>query len=183
MIAQQRQVRSVSAARCTDLLSAKENPDSCNVRRCQKNCDKLLHCQTIDRGAPWALYPAIKRLPKLRPAVPAPSFAMVRSGKSRAKRSGSRPRADSLQPLCRSLVDRRASCSPNRPKAGRRNCGGRAGCLQIGRRAAPGRRLSVRRGKCPVLRIADESADMAISTRITLRVISCSNCVRRYRSR
>jgi hypothetical protein len=145
MIAQQRQVRSVSAARCTDLLSAKENPDSCNVRRCQKNCDRLLHCQTIDRGAPWALYPAIKRLPKLRPAVPAPSFAMVRSGKSRAKRSGSRPRADSLQPLCRSLVDRRASCSPNRPKAGRRNCGGRASCLQGGARQTalgPAREMS-----------------------------------------
>ena len=56
-----RQVRSVSAARCTDFLSAKENPDSRNVRRCQKNCDKLLHYLTIDRRAPWSLYPAIKR--------------------------------------------------------------------------------------------------------------------------
>ncbi len=46
---------------CADLLSAKENPDSCNVRLSQKSCDKLLHCHTTDRGAPCAFYPAIKR--------------------------------------------------------------------------------------------------------------------------
>ena len=46
---------------CADFLSAKENPDSCNVRLSQKNCDKLLHCHTTDRGAPCAFYPAIKR--------------------------------------------------------------------------------------------------------------------------
>jgi hypothetical protein len=59
--AQQRQVRSASAAHCTDLLSTKQNPDSCNVRRCQENCDKSLRCHTTDRRAPWVLYPAIKR--------------------------------------------------------------------------------------------------------------------------
>ena len=48
-------------AHCADLLSAKENPDSCNVRRCRKNCDKSLHCHTTDRGAPCAFYPAIRR--------------------------------------------------------------------------------------------------------------------------
>ena len=50
-----------SAAHCTDPLSAKENPDTCNVRRCQKSCDKSLHCLTTDRGAPCAFYLAIKR--------------------------------------------------------------------------------------------------------------------------
>jgi hypothetical protein len=51
-IAQQRQVGSASATHCTDLLCANENLAFCNVRRCQKNCDKLLHWLTIDRGAP-----------------------------------------------------------------------------------------------------------------------------------
>jgi len=51
----------VSATHCADLLSAKENPDSCNVRRCQKSCYKSLRCHTTDRGAPCAFYPALKR--------------------------------------------------------------------------------------------------------------------------
>ena len=46
---------------CADLLSAKENLDSCNVRRCLKSCDKSLHCHTTDRGAPCAFYPAGSR--------------------------------------------------------------------------------------------------------------------------
>lgn len=53
--------RAASLAHCADMLSAKENPNSCKVRPCQKSCDKSLHSHTIDRGAPWALYPAIKR--------------------------------------------------------------------------------------------------------------------------
>jgi hypothetical protein len=51
----------VQATHCADLLTARENLRCCNVRRCQENCDKLLHWLTTDRGAPWALYPAIKR--------------------------------------------------------------------------------------------------------------------------
>jgi hypothetical protein len=53
--------RAASLAHCADLLSTKEDLAFCNVRRCQKNCDKVLHYLTIDRGAPWSLYPAIKR--------------------------------------------------------------------------------------------------------------------------
>ena len=40
------------------LLSAKEDLAFCNVRRCQKNCDKVLPYLTIDRGPPLALYPS-----------------------------------------------------------------------------------------------------------------------------
>ncbi len=83
------QVRSVSAAHCTDFLSAKENPDSCNVRRCQKNCDKLLHYLTIDRRAPWSLYPAIKRSmvcasPILRHPSPSRHRTNTRTSRTRA---------------------------------------------------------------------------------------------------
>ena len=68
----------------------------CNVRRCQKNCDKPLHYLTIDRRAPLALYPAVKRsVVGASPALRYPS--KLRSGKSQAKRPGSRLRADSLQ--------------------------------------------------------------------------------------
>jgi hypothetical protein len=52
---------SASAPHCTNLSSAKENMVSRKVRPCQKSCDKSLRCHTIDRGAPCALYPAIKR--------------------------------------------------------------------------------------------------------------------------
>ena len=53
--------RAASLAHCADMLSAKENPNSCKVRPCQKSCDKSLPCHTIDRSAPWSFYPAIKR--------------------------------------------------------------------------------------------------------------------------
>jgi len=53
--------RAASLAHCADPLSTKEDLAFCNVRRCQKNCDKVLHYLTIDRGAPWSLYPAVKR--------------------------------------------------------------------------------------------------------------------------
>jgi hypothetical protein len=46
------------------------------------------------------------------------------------------------------------SCSPNRPKSGRRSCGGR---LQIGRRKTTGTRLSGRTWSCPVLDSGRES--------------------------
>jgi hypothetical protein len=89
--------RAASLAHCADMLSAKENPNSCKVRPCQKSCDKSLHCHTIDRGAPWALYPAIKRSvvcasPVLRypspncdrrkdkPTVPAVNSEQIRCG-------------------------------------------------------------------------------------------------------
>jgi hypothetical protein len=43
------------------MLSAMKNSDFRKVRPCQKSCNKPLHCHTTDRGAPCALYPAIKR--------------------------------------------------------------------------------------------------------------------------
>jgi hypothetical protein len=95
--------RAASLAHCADMLSAKENPYSCKARPCQKSCDNSLHCHTIDRDAPWSLYPAIKRSVVCASPVLALSFAKLRSGKSQAKRPGSRPRADSLHSLCRSL--------------------------------------------------------------------------------
>ena len=96
-----RQVRSTSATHCTDLLSAKEDLVSCNVRRCQKNCDKLLHCQTIDREAPWSLYPAIKRsMSRASPVLrnSSPNCDEAKNGKSI-------PRADSLLLWCRRYAD------------------------------------------------------------------------------
>ena len=44
------------------------------------------------------------------------------------------------------LATARASCSPDRPRPGRRSCGGCACCLQIERRKATSRRVSVGRG-------------------------------------
>lgn len=133
MIAQQRDVRSVSAAHCTDPLSAKENPGSCNVRRCQKNCDKLLHCLTIDRGAPWSLYPAIKR--SVVCASPLLRYPSPNCDQAKARRSAQA--ADFVQTHCSRYADHgsvaRASCSPNRPRQGCRSRGRRTGCSQIRR--------------------------------------------------
>jgi hypothetical protein len=52
---------SVPTTHCADLLTARENLRCCNVRSCQKKCDKALYYLTTDRGAPCALYPAIVR--------------------------------------------------------------------------------------------------------------------------
>jgi hypothetical protein len=57
----QRQVGAAPLPHCADMLSALENSDSRKVRPCQKSCNKPLHRHTTDRGAPCALYPAIKR--------------------------------------------------------------------------------------------------------------------------
>ena len=74
--------RAASLAHCADMLSAKENPNSCKVRPCQKSCDKSLHCHTIDRGAPWALYPAIKRSMSRASPVPRDSSTSCDQAKS-----------------------------------------------------------------------------------------------------
>ena len=89
--------RAASLAHCADLLSTKEDLAFCNVRRCQKNCDKVLHYLTIDRGAPWSLYPAIKRSGVCAPPVlryPSPNrhpiktrTSMTRAGFARIWRS------------------------------------------------------------------------------------------------
>jgi hypothetical protein len=81
--------RAASLAHCADRLSTKENPNSCKVRPCQKSCDKSLHCHTIDRGAPWALYPAIKRSivcasPVLRYPSPSRHRTKTRTSRTRA---------------------------------------------------------------------------------------------------
>jgi hypothetical protein len=46
---------------CADMLSAMENSDFRKVLPGQKSCNKPLHRHTTDRGAPCALYPAVKR--------------------------------------------------------------------------------------------------------------------------
>jgi hypothetical protein len=69
----------------------------------------------------------------LRLAGPALSFAKLRSGKSQAKRPGSRLRADSLQSLCRPLGRSPRVMFGNRPRQGCRSRGCRTGCSQIRR--------------------------------------------------
>jgi hypothetical protein len=59
--ARQRQVGAAPLPHCADTLSAMENSDFRKVRPCPESCDKPLQCHTTDRGAPCALYPAIKR--------------------------------------------------------------------------------------------------------------------------
>jgi hypothetical protein len=85
--------RAAPLAHCADMLSAKENPDPCKVRPCQKSCDKSLHCHAIDRSAPWALYPAIKR--SMSRASPFPRRPSPNC--DRAKRQFSTPAADSVR--------------------------------------------------------------------------------------
>jgi hypothetical protein len=81
----------VPATHRADLLTARENLRCCNVRRCQENCDKLLHWLTTDRGATLRLYPAIKRSivcasPVLR--YPSPNRHRTKTRTSR-RRAGS----------------------------------------------------------------------------------------------
>src|SRR5579863_3073716 len=65
---------SAPTTHCADLLTARENLRCCNVRSCQKKCDKALYYLTTDRGAPCAFYPAIKRsvvcAPRVSPEPP-----------------------------------------------------------------------------------------------------------------
>jgi hypothetical protein len=94
----QRQVGAAPLPRCADMLSAMENLVFRKVRLCQKSCNKPLHRHTTDRGAPCALYPALKRLvvcasPVLRypspncdrrkdkPTAPAVNFEQIRCGR------------------------------------------------------------------------------------------------------
>lgn len=69
----------------------------------------------------------------LRLAGPALSLAKLRSGKSQAKRPGSRLRADSLQSFCRPLGRSPRVMFGNRPRQGCRSRGCRTGCSQIRR--------------------------------------------------
>src|SRR5258706_16047666 len=43
---------SVPTTHCADLLTVRENLRCCNVRSCQKKCDKALYYLTTGRGAP-----------------------------------------------------------------------------------------------------------------------------------
>jgi hypothetical protein len=84
----QPQVGAASRPRCADMLSAMENSDFRKVRPCQKSCSKPLHRHTTDRGAPWALYPAVKRSvvcasPVLR--YPSPNRHRTKTGTSRTR--------------------------------------------------------------------------------------------------
>jgi hypothetical protein len=105
---QDAKLRSVPATHCADLLTARENLRCCNVRSYQKECDKALCYLTTDRGAPCALYPAIKRSvvctsTVLRYPLPPPS------DKNKDKQDANRFRLDSAQLICRFFVDRRCS--------------------------------------------------------------------------
>ena len=128
--------------------------------RCQKNCDKVLHYLTIDRGAPCVALSCYQAVGGLRLAGPALSFAKLRSGKSQAKRPGSRLRTDSLQSLCRPL-----GRSPGRDvrQIDRGKDAGAAAAVPVVRRSDAGPIC-----ECPVLWRADERADIAISTGMTL---------------
>src|SRR5262245_10695990 len=104
----------------------------------------------------------------LRPAVPAQPFAKLRSDKTQIQHVGSRLRAGSLQ-LLRRLSDGR-TCVTHR-RVDRRSDTGAAAVVPVvcrsdaGRR--PGRRVSVECGNVRYWWIADDRADMAISTRMT----------------
>src|SRR5271166_2246756 len=87
---------SVPATHCADLLTARENLRSCNVRSYQKKCDKALYYLTTDRGAPCALYPAIKRSvvcasPVLR--YPSPNRRRTKTRTSRTRAGSARKRS------------------------------------------------------------------------------------------
>jgi hypothetical protein len=88
--------RAASLAHCTDMLSAKENPNSCKVRLCQKSCEKSLHCHMIDRGAPWSLSPAIKR--SVVCASPVVRYPSPNCDQAKARRSAQA--ADFVQTHC-----------------------------------------------------------------------------------
>ena len=98
-----------------------------------RSCDKLLHCLTIDRRAP---YPFIL-LSSGRWFAPRRSCAIVRQIAMRQK-PGEAPRQ---QTSCRLIAVvmptigwvARAPCSPNRPRQGGRSRGRRTGCSQIRR--------------------------------------------------
>ena len=116
-----RQVGLGATTHCADLLTARENLRCCNVRSCQKKCDKALYYLTTDRGAPCAFYPAIKR------SVSAPcwSCAIVRQTAvgQKTRTSIERPgfRVDLAQLICRFFIDRRVqliSLSQSRRSAG-----------------------------------------------------------------
>jgi hypothetical protein len=85
----QRQVGAAPLLHCADMLSAMENSDFRKVRPCQKSCNKPLHLHTTDRGAPCALYPAIKRSvvcasPVLRYPSPNRHRTKTRTSRTRA---------------------------------------------------------------------------------------------------
>ena len=92
----------VPATHCADLLTARENLRCCNVRRCQENCDKLLHWLTTDRGAPFALYPAIKRsMSRASPVLrnSSTSCDQTKSGSASQEQIACRFRAVDMQAL------------------------------------------------------------------------------------
>ena len=98
-----------------------------------------------------AFYLAIARSAVCFPPVPARSFAKLRSDKKQTKH----PAADSAQVRCsryaESLVTARPSRAATSSEAGRRSCGGRARCLQIGRRKSTSRGVSAGRGSVGVV--------------------------------
>jgi hypothetical protein len=100
-------------------------------------------------------------------AVPARCFAKLRSDKNQTKHPGSRFRAGSLQSICRVCGGR--TCIKCREIDRSQDAGAAAAVSVLCRWKARGRQEDGSRSDvvCPVLWIADERADMEISTRMT----------------
>jgi hypothetical protein len=96
----QRQVGAAALPHCADMLSAMENSDFRKVRPCQKSCSKPLHRHTTDRGAPCALYPALKR--SVVCASPVLRYPSPNRHRTKTRTSGT-------QLISRVFVDRRCS--------------------------------------------------------------------------
>jgi hypothetical protein len=100
--AEQCQVGAASLPHCADMLSAMENSDFRKVRQCQKSCNKPLHRHTTDRGAPCALYPAIKRsMSRTSPVLRSSSTScdQAKSGSASQEQIACRFRAVDMQAL------------------------------------------------------------------------------------
>ena len=93
---------SAPTTHCADLLTARENLRCCNVRSCQKKCDKALYYLTTDRGAPCAFYPAIKRsMSRASPVLrnSSTSCDQAKSGSASQEQIACRFRAVDMQAL------------------------------------------------------------------------------------
>jgi hypothetical protein len=139
---------SAPTTHCADLLTARENLRCCNVRSCQKKCDKALYYLTTDRGAPCALYPAITWSTSCAPSIVRHSPTdcdQVKIGKSITRAD---PRLRWWRRYACPLL---AARTPEAIEAViRSRCGG-ARDLQFGRRKATGRPVPTGREKSGIV--------------------------------
>jgi len=125
-------------------------PDDRDARCCSPSSSKIpVLCAASwppDRGAPRALLSCHRSVGVLHLAKRARSFDRLRSDKKQTEHPDSRFRTSSLQSIRRILGDRACVTCRRSSETKRRSCGGRARCLQIERRTATSRRLSIGRG-------------------------------------